>query len=179
MNLPIFLSITSTIISVFVLYRTFLQERFSLQVNVRNLIESPTHAKKYNRLYIALNFTNRSKLPLSIYSVKLSISGDFFGDNSPRIYSASFIPLEMYSSYSSDDPENKQKFYTDVLPINLNTLSSSSVILGFSMPDYFVRRAQYDNPKLIVETSRKTIEVPIKLKTESDSMDISKWLGAE
>lgn len=66
-----------------------------------------------------------------------------------------------------------------MLPINLNALSSSSVILGFSMPDYFVRRAQYDNPKLIVETSRKTIEVPIKLKTENDSMDISKWLGAE
>lgn len=177
MNWSILISIISTVISVFVLYRTVLQERFSLQVDVRYFIENHSHTKEFNRLYVAITFVNRSKLPVSINSAKLSLTSDYFEGS--KTYNASFIPLKMYSYYSSDAPENKLTIYSDAVPINLTMLSSSSVILGFPMPDYFVRRAQYDNPILVLETSRKNIEVPINLKSEENSIDISKWTGHE
>lgn len=91
-----------------------------------------------DRIFVQYRIDNKSQLPIAITDIQLIIDG--------KSYLADYLPHEIFSYCKRSKGEIVEYLpkYNDILPINLNELSSRSDFLVFVIPQGILKEGEKD-----------------------------------
>lgn len=149
-NITLALSIFGALGTVFTIISTFVLNRKNLSFN----IASCTY--RYEKLYINMTFINKSRQPISIFSIKLNAN--------EKLYTSLPYPENVGKYTLRDGNEVIDRIFTYILPlpIDLQCLCAASGYISFDVPKEVLKNSSIPLTLLIQSTRGSVQKIELK-----------------
>lgn len=144
-NITLALSIFGALGTIFTIISTFILNRKNLSINIASC------TNRYGKLYINMTFINKSRQPISVFSIKLKAS--------EKIYSSLPYPENVgkYTLRDGNEIIDRVFTYTLPLPIDLQALGAASGYISFDVPKEVLKNSSIPLT-LLVQSTRGTVQ---------------------